>query len=158
MLIEVDLTGQVCSDSIGTRIYSGFGGQVDFVPNPQVATQTYLPSVSTAPLLVTDSDAGVPGTSASRAAAIVASAVPAYDRDQAARCAERHVERAQAALGEAAAVVVRRALDVVDQNLLGRGVEGAVGLHRHGVEHSARQQGRGAERHRGDGGRGHHHD
>jgi len=29
--IEVDLTGQVCSDSIGTRIYSGFGGQVDFI-------------------------------------------------------------------------------------------------------------------------------
>ena len=29
--IEVDLTGQVCSDSIGTFIYSGFGGQVDFI-------------------------------------------------------------------------------------------------------------------------------
>jgi 4-hydroxybutyrate CoA-transferase len=29
--IEVDLTGQVCSDSIGSRIYSGFGGQVDFI-------------------------------------------------------------------------------------------------------------------------------
>lgn len=29
--ISVDLTGQVNSDSIGTRIYSGFGGQVDFV-------------------------------------------------------------------------------------------------------------------------------
>jgi 4-hydroxybutyrate CoA-transferase len=29
--IEVDITGQVCSDSIGTKIYSGFGGQVDFV-------------------------------------------------------------------------------------------------------------------------------
>ena len=29
--IEVDLTGQVCADSIGTRIYSGFGGQLDFV-------------------------------------------------------------------------------------------------------------------------------
>jgi acyl-CoA hydrolase len=29
--IEVDLTGQVCSDSIGTVIYSGFGGQVDFI-------------------------------------------------------------------------------------------------------------------------------
>ncbi|MGE5174987.1 MAG: acetyl-CoA hydrolase/transferase family protein [Hyphomicrobiales bacterium] len=29
--IEVDLTGQVCSDSIGNSIYSGFGGQVDFV-------------------------------------------------------------------------------------------------------------------------------
>jgi 4-hydroxybutyrate CoA-transferase len=29
--IEVDLTGQVCADSIGSRIYSGFGGQVDFI-------------------------------------------------------------------------------------------------------------------------------
>ncbi len=29
--IEVDLTGQVCSDSIGTKLYSGIGGQVDFV-------------------------------------------------------------------------------------------------------------------------------
>jgi acyl-CoA hydrolase/CheY-like chemotaxis protein len=29
--IELDITGQVCSDSIGTRIYSGFGGQVDFI-------------------------------------------------------------------------------------------------------------------------------
>ncbi|GIJ93086.1 acetyl-CoA hydrolase/transferase family protein [Capnocytophaga stomatis] len=29
--IEVDLTGQVCADSIGTQMYSGVGGQVDFV-------------------------------------------------------------------------------------------------------------------------------
>lgn len=29
--LEVDLTGQVCSDSIGSQIYSGFGGQVDFI-------------------------------------------------------------------------------------------------------------------------------
>lgn len=29
--IEVDITGQVCADSIGTRMYSGFGGQVDFI-------------------------------------------------------------------------------------------------------------------------------
>jgi 4-hydroxybutyrate CoA-transferase len=29
--IEVDLTGQVCADSIGTRIYSGVGGQMDFI-------------------------------------------------------------------------------------------------------------------------------
>jgi acetyl-CoA hydrolase len=29
--IEVDLTGQVCSDSIGTKLFSGFGGQVDFI-------------------------------------------------------------------------------------------------------------------------------
>ena len=29
--IEVDLTGQVVSDSIGTRQYSGVGGQMDFI-------------------------------------------------------------------------------------------------------------------------------
>ncbi len=29
--IEVDLTGQICADSIGPRLYSGVGGQVDFV-------------------------------------------------------------------------------------------------------------------------------
>lgn len=28
---EIDLTGQVCADSIGERIYSGTGGQMDFV-------------------------------------------------------------------------------------------------------------------------------
>lgn len=29
--VEIDLTGQVCADSIGTRIFSGTGGQLDFV-------------------------------------------------------------------------------------------------------------------------------
>lgn len=29
--LEIDLTGQVCADSIGHRIYSGIGGQMDFV-------------------------------------------------------------------------------------------------------------------------------
>jgi acyl-CoA hydrolase len=29
--IEIDLCGQVCSDSIGSRFFSGFGGQTDFV-------------------------------------------------------------------------------------------------------------------------------
>jgi 4-hydroxybutyrate CoA-transferase len=29
--IELDLTGQVCADSIGTRFYSGVGGQLDFI-------------------------------------------------------------------------------------------------------------------------------
>lgn len=29
--IEVDLTGQVCADSIGPQLYSGVGGQVDFI-------------------------------------------------------------------------------------------------------------------------------
>lgn len=29
--LQVDLTGQICADSIGHRIYSGIGGQMDFV-------------------------------------------------------------------------------------------------------------------------------
>jgi acetyl-CoA hydrolase len=29
--IEVDLTGQVCADSIGPKFYSGVGGQMDFI-------------------------------------------------------------------------------------------------------------------------------
>ncbi|MBQ0768104.1 MAG: acetyl-CoA hydrolase/transferase family protein [Bizionia sp.] len=29
--IEVDLTGQVCADSIGSNMYSGVGGQMDFI-------------------------------------------------------------------------------------------------------------------------------
>jgi len=29
--IQIDLTGQICADSIGTKLYSGVGGQVDFI-------------------------------------------------------------------------------------------------------------------------------
>jgi len=29
--IQIDLSGQICADSMGTKIYSGVGGQVDFV-------------------------------------------------------------------------------------------------------------------------------
>ena len=29
--IEIDLTGQVCADSLGTRLFSGVGGQMDFI-------------------------------------------------------------------------------------------------------------------------------
>lgn len=29
--IEIDLTGQVCADSIGPKLYSGVGGQLDFI-------------------------------------------------------------------------------------------------------------------------------
>ncbi|MBA3850232.1 MAG: 4-hydroxybutyrate CoA-transferase, partial [Opitutus sp.] len=29
--IEIDLTGQVCADSMGHKIYSGIGGQMDFI-------------------------------------------------------------------------------------------------------------------------------
>lgn len=28
--LEIDLTGQICADSLGTKFYSGIGGQVDF--------------------------------------------------------------------------------------------------------------------------------
>ena len=29
--LEIDLTGQVCADSIGSKLYSGVGGQLDFI-------------------------------------------------------------------------------------------------------------------------------
>ncbi|MFN8619512.1 MAG: acetyl-CoA hydrolase/transferase C-terminal domain-containing protein [Chloroflexota bacterium] len=35
--IEIDLTGQVCADSIGPRMYSGIGGQMDFVRGAALA-------------------------------------------------------------------------------------------------------------------------
>lgn len=35
--VQIDLTGQVCADSIGTRFYSGSGGQVDFVYGASLA-------------------------------------------------------------------------------------------------------------------------
>jgi acyl-CoA hydrolase len=37
--IEVDLTGQVVADSIGERIYSGIGGQMDFVWGANLAPE-----------------------------------------------------------------------------------------------------------------------
>src|SRR5450759_43066 len=37
--IAIDLTGQVCADSIGTRLYSGVGGQMDFIRGAALATQ-----------------------------------------------------------------------------------------------------------------------
>ncbi len=35
--LQVDITGQVCSDSQGTRFYSGVGGQVDFIRGAAMA-------------------------------------------------------------------------------------------------------------------------
>ncbi len=37
--IEVDLTGQVCADSIGNRMYSGVGGQMDFMRGAALAEE-----------------------------------------------------------------------------------------------------------------------
>ena len=37
--IEVDLTGQVCADSLGHRMYSGVGGQMDFVRGASLAPE-----------------------------------------------------------------------------------------------------------------------
>lgn len=36
--LQVDLTGQVCADSLGSRIYSGVGGQLDFVLGAGLST------------------------------------------------------------------------------------------------------------------------
>lgn len=47
--IEIDLSGQVCADSIGTRIYSGVGGQHDFVygSSRSVGGQSFIAMLST---------------------------------------------------------------------------------------------------------------
>jgi acyl-CoA hydrolase len=48
--IEIDLTGQVCADSIGTYQYSGIGGQMDFIRGASLSEGgkpiIALPSVS----------------------------------------------------------------------------------------------------------------
>jgi 4-hydroxybutyrate CoA-transferase len=36
--LEIDLSGQVCADSIGHRIYSGIGGQMDFIRGAALST------------------------------------------------------------------------------------------------------------------------
>lgn len=50
--IEIDLTGQVCADSIGTRMYSGVGGQMDFIRGASLSENgkaiIALPSVTSA--------------------------------------------------------------------------------------------------------------
>ena len=35
--LEIDLTGQICADSIGSKIYSGVGGQMDFMRGASVS-------------------------------------------------------------------------------------------------------------------------
>lgn len=49
--IEIDLTGQVCADSIGTRLYSGVGGQMDFIRGASLSEGgkpiIALPSITT---------------------------------------------------------------------------------------------------------------
>jgi acetyl-CoA hydrolase len=48
--LQIDLTGQVCADSVGERIYSGIGGQMDFVQgslrSPGGAAVIALPSTA----------------------------------------------------------------------------------------------------------------
>lgn len=47
--LEIDLTGQICADSIGTKIYSGIGGQHDFVygASRSKGGQSFLAMLST---------------------------------------------------------------------------------------------------------------
>lgn len=47
--LEIDLTGQICADSIGTKIFSGIGGQHDFVYGASVSKggKSFLAMLST---------------------------------------------------------------------------------------------------------------
>jgi hypothetical protein len=40
--IEIDITGQIVSDSIGTRTFSGVGGQMDFIRGASVRTSILI--------------------------------------------------------------------------------------------------------------------
>ena len=48
--LEIDLSGQICSDSIGHNVYSGIGGYVDFMHGASSASRgkplIVLPSTS----------------------------------------------------------------------------------------------------------------
>jgi acyl-CoA hydrolase/GNAT superfamily N-acetyltransferase len=48
--LEIDLSGQICADSIGHKVYSGIGGYVDFVHGASIAAKgksvVVLPSTS----------------------------------------------------------------------------------------------------------------
>ncbi len=48
--IEVDVTGQVCADSIGSKMYSGVGGQMDFIRGASLSDEgkaiIALPSIT----------------------------------------------------------------------------------------------------------------
>jgi acyl-CoA hydrolase len=52
--LEVDLTGQVCAESVGPRTFSGVGGQMDFLRGAALAERgkpiIALPSTARAPL------------------------------------------------------------------------------------------------------------
>jgi 4-hydroxybutyrate CoA-transferase len=50
--IEVDLTGQVCADSIGTKFYSGVGGQMDFIYGSSLSDEG-LPIIALPSITVT---------------------------------------------------------------------------------------------------------
>lgn len=47
--LEIDLTGQICADSIGSKIYSGIGGQHDFVygSSRSIGGKSFLAMLST---------------------------------------------------------------------------------------------------------------
>ncbi|MEZ4271429.1 MAG: GNAT family N-acetyltransferase [Myxococcota bacterium] len=67
--LQIDLTGQVCSDSIGTKFYSGIGGQVDFIRGAS------MPGVSRSSLFAPPQDGAISKISAllSQGAGVVTS-------------------------------------------------------------------------------------
>lgn len=44
--LEIDLTGQVCADSLGTLQYSGIGGQMDFMRGASLSREESRSSLS----------------------------------------------------------------------------------------------------------------
>lgn len=89
--IQVDLTGQVCAESIGTRLYSGVGGQVDFMRGAALSRRgrpiIALPSTIHAPHHASpDASAMLPSVDG-----LISRIVPVLDRGAAVTTTRAHV-------------------------------------------------------------------
>jgi acetyl-CoA hydrolase len=76
--IEIDLTGQVCADSIGPKMYSGVGGQLDFIYGSSMS-EGGLPIIA------------LPSTSTLRDGSIVSRIVPMLKQGAGVTTSRNHV-------------------------------------------------------------------
>ncbi len=76
--IVIDLTGQVCADSIGPKMYSGVGGQLDFIYGSSMS-EGGLPIIA------------LPSTSTLRDGSIVSRIVPMLKQGAGVTTSRNHV-------------------------------------------------------------------
>lgn len=57
--IEMDLTGQVCSDSLGSKVYAGFGGHMDFLRGAAISQDGYGKAVIAFPSVTSQGESKI---------------------------------------------------------------------------------------------------